>query len=176
MKKNILGLFLFFTLLAPVIGTYGWLQFQKRAIRKQVKKEMILGMDLSELTLLKFSKAEKLRWENVGEFEYKGQMYDVVGSEMAGDSITYWCWWDHEETQLDQKIKTLVNRILGNDTDSKEKKERLIHYLKSLFCYPPTEFVFPDPPLMFAAFHFIADPYAILFLTPPAPPPKSCMG
>ncbi|MCB0652870.1 MAG: hypothetical protein KDC85_16450 [Saprospiraceae bacterium] len=174
-----LGILLVMTFLVPVLGTYGWLHHQKNVVREEVKSQILQGMDKKELVLLKLSQKEariELKWKGPGEFKYKNQMYDVVESEMAGDSITYWCWWDHEETQLDQKLKTLVNHVLNNDTDGKEKKERLIHYLKSLYCYTSTEVVFPTPPLMFTAFNFIADPYAILFLTPPAPPPKLCMG
>lgn len=98
---------------------------------------MIDGMNKEELVLIKVTKAEsesKLRWEHSKEFEYKSQMYDLVSSETKGDSIFYWCWWDHQETKLNKQLAELVTKALNGDPQRREKKERMHAYFKSLYC------------------------------------------
>lgn len=138
---------------------------------------MIAGMDEKELVLLKFTKEEtetKLRWEHSKEFEYNGQMYDIVSSEIKGDSIYYHCWWDYEETKLNKKLKKLVASAFDQDEDNKKAQKNLHNYLWSFFCTDPfdwqttlpekTEVVYQD--VMHANF------FNSNLITPPTPPPK----
>jgi len=127
-------------MVAPIAVTFTWLHFQKKQVRKEVKWKMIAGLDKEEFVLLKFSKAEslsQLKWEHSNEFEYNNQMYDIVERAVKGDTIYYWCWWDHEETRLNKKLNELVAFALGNNTESKDAQKRLVNFLKSLF-HPET--------------------------------------
>lgn len=136
MKSKLTSIVLFLMLIAPVIGTYSWLQCKKATVKKEVKKQLIAGKDKEELILLKFTKKEavtQLHWEHSREFEYNNLMYDIVKTETKGDSIFYWCWLDHEETQLNQQLKNLVAQILVNDQQNKENQKRLITFYKSLY-------------------------------------------
>jgi len=166
-----------FILFAPVATIYTFLQFEKSTIRRELKWKMIAGIDLEELVLLKFSKEEtqtKLRWEHSKEFEYEGQMYDVVSSEIKGDTIFYHCWWDHEETKLNKKLKILVANAFDKGEDNQQKQKNLHTYLWSFFCTAifdwqatpsqKTELVFQDclHPNIFNSIR----------ITPPSPPPK----
>ncbi len=101
---------------------------------------MIAGLDKSELVLLKFSRAAaqtQLRWEHAKEFELEGQMYDVVETELKGDTLYYICWWDHEETKLNKQLKNLVAGVLGNDAERRETQKRLLHFYESLYHFMP---------------------------------------
>lgn len=103
-------------------------------------------MDKKELVLLKFTKAEKetkLRWKHSKEFEFKGQMYDVVESEISGDTLFYRCWWDNEETKLNKKLTNLVSDILGNNQQNKENNKRLVQFFKSLYHTPNSDWITP---------------------------------
>lgn len=103
--KKLTGIFLLAIMLVPFTGTYFWLQYQKKIIRKEVKTKIINKIDRKELVMFIFTKEEtetKLRWEHSKEFEYLGQMYDIVESNTNGDTITYWCWHDHKETKLNK--------------------------------------------------------------------------
>jgi len=124
-------------LLAPAGVTFLIFQYEKSVIKREVKENIIQSLDKSELVLIKLSKAEaktELDWEHSKEFEYKGEMYDIVQVEKTYDSIKYWCWWDHEETALNKKLTKLVNEILGNDKEKNEQESQLISFYKSLFC------------------------------------------
>ena len=108
--------------------TYLWLNLQKKQVKREVKWEIIEGIDRSELVLIQLSKSEveeKLEWEHSKEFEFEGEMYDVVEFEETPDSIKYWCWWDHEETALNKNLADVVNNLLGNHPDRKEKEQKV---------------------------------------------------
>lgn len=98
---------------------------------------MIAGIDKKELAILKFTVDEaqtKLCWEHSKEFEYDGEMYDVVETQVTRDSVLYWCWRDHEETRLNKQLDDLVAQALGNNRQHKENQEKLIDFCKSLYC------------------------------------------
>ena len=138
---------------------------------------MIAGLDPAELVLFKFTRLEaqtKLRWEHSKEFEYRGQMYDVVSSETKGDSIFYRCWWDHKETQLNKKLNILVAKALDQDQNNGEALLNLHFFLGTFFYSKPID-------LQFISFQKISEVYEdeihsvsfnSLLMSPPKPPPK----
>lgn len=138
---------------------------------------MIAGMDQEELVLLKFSKKDaetKLRWEHAKEFEYKGQMYDIVSAEIRGDSIFYRCWWDYEETNLNKKLKKLVASAFDRDEDTQKAKKNLHKYLWSFFCTAP--FSWQATPLQKAGIAYQDTMHSTIFnsvlISPLTPPPR----
>jgi hypothetical protein len=176
LKQRIVSILLLIFLAAPFLGTYTWLHYQKRSVRKSIKRKIIAGLDKNELVLLRFTKQEekkKLRWEHSKEFEFENQMYDVVETKTVGDTIYYWCWWDNEETALNIQLKNLVANALGTNSEKKEKQEHLLSYLKSLYCstVPPwSAWVFN--PEHIGVGH-IASCYISHGSPPNTPPPKN---
>lgn len=138
---------------------------------------MIAGLDPEELVLLKFTSLEaqtKLRWEHSKEFEYRGQMYDVVSYETKGDSIFYRCWWDHKETQLNKRLKILVAKALDQDKNNGDALLNL-HFFLGTFFYSKSIY------LQFISFQKTSEVYEdeihavsfnSLLMSPPKPPPK----
>lgn len=125
-----------FLLIAPAVVTYTWLQHRKTMVRKEVKWKMIAGIDKNELVLLKFSTKEshdKLKWKHSKEFEYNGEMYDIVERKATKDSIQYCCWWDHEETKLSKQLSKLLVSAFQSDAPSKDKKEQIVNFYKSIY-------------------------------------------
>ena len=97
---------------------------------------MICSMDKSELSLIKLHRDDVnklLRWEHDSEFEYAGEMYDIVERVIIGDSIHYYCWWDHEETALNKQLKETTLALLHKDSQQHHKVNHLIQFYKSLF-------------------------------------------
>lgn len=125
-----------FLLIAPAVVTYTWIQQRKCAVKKEVKWKMISGIDKKELVLLKFSNREietKLNWKHSKEFEFNNQMYDIVDKKITKDSIQYWCWWDFEETKLNQQLSKLLVTVFQKDIPSKEKQAQIVDFYKSLY-------------------------------------------
>ncbi len=146
--KSLVSLFLLLVLLAPLAGTYTWLHYRKAAVRKQVKRELKKHIPKEDLIFFKFSKKdsqEKLQWKHSKEFEYQGEMYDVVQKAESGDSITYECWWDHEETRLNMQLAQLVRTAFQSDPISQRQQNRLLFYLHLPFLSPMEKIAITAP-------------------------------
>ncbi len=161
--------------MAPLAGTYTWLHYEKRQVRKEIKKRLIAGIDRSELVLLKLSrqKAEAaLEWEHEREFEYRGHMYDVVETRIQNDTFLYWCWPDNAETQLNKKLDRLLTGTLEHDPQRRAAERQLVQFFKSLF------FVETCLPSVIFYSGYVACPSTGFLLlscfniTPQAPPPE----
>ena len=135
---------------------------------------MIEGIDQEELTLLRFATENVenvLRWEHDGEFEYKGEMYDVVKREVRDDSSYFWCWWDHEETALNKKLQEWVCAILGAPQKQPDTRSQFFYFQKQLFFSPLSAFSMKDPGNGSRLFSF-ALPQLNRSISPPTPPPR----
>jgi hypothetical protein len=123
-------------LVLPFVSTYTWLQLEKVQVRKSIKRQMIVGLDDSRLVKLVFTHEEAkamLHWEHSKEFEYNGQLYDVVRQQSESSLITFWCFPDHAETRLQKQLSAMLRMILQRDTQRQEKQAQVHHFYKNLF-------------------------------------------
>lgn len=174
MKKTT-SIFLFFSLLVPFTGTYLWLYCEKAAVKQQVKQKILGGIDKEELISLTFKTTETseiLHWEHPGEFEYLGRMYDVVETKVKGDSISYWCWPDHEETQLNRQINEMAKTDTEKNTPINNSLIKYLDFGKDI-CHPNAPVVKTDVQneLQSRPDRRINIPVFTLN-TPPSPPPE----
>ncbi|MGA0555549.1 hypothetical protein ACO2Q8_02790 [Larkinella sp. VNQ87] len=135
MRTSLLILLLF-TLGLPFWGTYSLLHVQKFRVKQQVAERLAAGENESRLVLLKLAVSEvktQLRWEHEREFEYRGQMYDVVETILTGDSVLYRCWWDQEETRLNHHLETLAG-YQEEDRQQDEHSTERFPYLQPFLC------------------------------------------
>ncbi len=148
MKTKLFGILLILSIIAPYATVYTWLQYRKSIVKKEVKWKMIRGLDKEALVLLKFNTKEidkKVKWKHSKEFQYKGEMYDIVERTSKGDTTYFWCWWDHKETALNKQLSQLLTVVLNQDSKSNHHKNSLHHFYTKLFIeqYNPTQlFVF----------------------------------
>ncbi len=123
-------------ILFPIIVSYTAFHFHRCSIQKKVKLFLAQTNDKDHFLLLKFSKSElktKLKWEHTDEFEYKGEMYDVIQSFDSGDTVLYWVWCDNKETELKKQYYWLLSDMLFNNSQQKENSKKLMDFLKILF-------------------------------------------
>lgn len=171
------SILLLLSLLLPIAIAYGWLHYQKWQVQEAVKHQLQEGAEESELVELRFSKAEiqrLLRWEHSREFEYQGQMYDVVKMESTSDSVIYKCWWDKAETRLNQQLAQLCRAALQSDSKRQAHQQQLFWFFKTI--YPPAltnwSFIpFPFPNLRKPE---LAVSLRSQHFPPPTPPPRFC--
>lgn len=147
-------------------------------VRKEVKRKIIAGLDKKDLVLIQLTRSEKkskLRWKHSKEFEYKGQMYDIVEKEYKNGITYYWCWWDFEETRLNKKLKQLAAHAFNHSDRKHQQEKKISNFFQSLF--------FEDTRIdaVFVEFKETREYYTSKseFLlnstnSPPSPPPKSC--
>ena len=163
-------------LAAPFAVPFLYIHYQKKKVRKEVKEMIISGLKRDQLTVLTFSLEETktlLDWQHSREFMYKDEMYDIVETEDQGDSVSYWCWHDREETHLHKKLDDLVTQSMAGDPQNREKQQKIsnylkIHYLPSGYDWNP----FNDP-FLATHFHETIPTYQSILIPPPSPPPES---
>ncbi len=136
---------------------------------------MIAGIDREELVLLKFTEEEKqtqLNWKHSKEFEYRGQMYDIVETSIIGDTIYYLVWWDHEETKLNRQLDELVHFALRNSPKNQENQKRLQEFFNTLYFIEnkiKESVAFTEAK---NKCHFGQKTYYSISHSPPVPPPE----
>lgn len=139
MSKRLLSILLLLCLTAPFLGSVLWVKHQKHLVKKKVKKEIISGLDKSELIQLSFSAVQiesELKWKHAKEFEFRNKMYDIVEQAISGDSTTFWCWLDKEETTLNNRLDKLLALVWKKNEQQQSQDQHLSAFVKSL-CFPP---------------------------------------
>lgn len=165
---------LLIVLLCPSALAYLFFAWQKHQVKEAVKAQLLAGIDASELTELKFSKADAralLEWEHSREFEYLGQMYDVVSITEEADSIRYLCYRDHAESRIKQELRRLPALPVKGSPATSGNAQRLATFYQSLFCVEGPSWALPAWEKARAVFFYTA-PSGLPAESPPAPPPE----
>jgi len=134
-RKTIASILLL-TFLAPALVLVSWHKVKLYETKKQLKWKLAEAVHSSDLVLFKLTQAEankQLNWEHEKEFEYQGEMYDVVKKETDGDTLFFYCWWDKKETKLNKKLEDLTTLIFQQNPDKQKNEQRILQYYKSLF-------------------------------------------
>ena len=123
-------------LFLPFVTIFSWLSLERAALKKNVKHELMKTVSDDELMAFTFpieDTTTQLEWEHAGEFEYGGEMYDIVRRSYSNHEVTYHVWWDHDETVLNRKL-TQLSSICFNDSPVKKKSgQQLAFYTQQLF-------------------------------------------
>ena len=174
MVKTPLTVFLFLTLLLPFGSTYLLLPLRKQLIKREVRELLAEEAPREGVTLLQFSRAESralLRWEHDREFEYRGQLYDVISVTERGDSVWYECFHDRAETELNRRQQELLARTHTPQDLDTSIYTQLFSFLRSLyFNHPPVLVNFST--LTSAAPGYHNGCLERLQAPPPVPPPE----
>lgn len=94
------------------------LKSQLVTVRESVEKKYEEGFDRERILTFQFTPKEiqeNLRWEHDREFEYEGQMYDVIERRTVDGLIELRVYADHEETELKLKLAHLLQGDLGEE-------------------------------------------------------------
>jgi hypothetical protein len=173
--RSIVVIFLISVLTFPFWGTYTYFQVQQRKIRNEVTRKAEAGFEKTRLVLIKFTreKAENdLKWNDAREFEYKGQMYDIVQQTLHSDTIYYTCYKDHKETKLKESKDRMIAKAVGQDPSRKNQSEKLTDFFKTVFSQ---DFFTWNPHfLLTSVIHFslFTIHYSLFTPAPLSPPPK----
>ena len=173
--KRFISIMLLMLLIAPPVVTFSWLHMKKRMLRKEIKWKIINGIDKEELVLLTFSNDQVeacLKWHHSAEFEFMGEMYDVVETIFFDDSVSYYCWWDHEETLLNKKLKAMLALSAGKSKQERQQINYIIQFFQSIFFienqFGSNSMIFNNTRLDITYF-FVVKTAGII---PPVPPPR----
>lgn len=176
-KQKLISIFLFLVLLMPAVCLYSWFQMEQSSIKRTVKWKIATGIDKSELVTIKLSKADaekELKWKHAKEFQFKGEMYDIVERKAEGDTLTFYCWWDFEETKLNKKVWALTHRIFNQSQEKQEKEQQLLKVFKSLYCQEHALMNFKETAYQSIKTFFYHAVLVDRYTKPNTPPPKLC--
>ena len=173
--KKIIAISLLFSLLAPIAGLYVWLRYEKKLVKEEVKQAILGGLEKDQLVCLTFSVDEverMIEWENDYEFEYRGEMYDVVETEYSDNSISYWCWHDSKETRLKDQIEDLLAGGADDAPVNQDKQIKLLQFFKILYPTVSGRIEPIHPMISSIEGHQIRKHWKSPVLSPPVPPPE----
>ena len=128
-----------------------------------------------DLVYFCFSQQEsrgKLYWKHDREFQFLGEMYDIVYKETDGDSISYWCWWDAEETALYKKMKDIVVHSPDHLPGKKQSERKWHEFQKNLYCACHANLPFLSKEKVSRPCLFVPDLYRSVLHVPTSPPPQ----
>ncbi|HNP16863.1 MAG TPA: hypothetical protein PKL31_00410 [Fulvivirga sp.] len=170
--KKLPGIILSILLCLPFLAIHTILTIKKQVIRREFKHEIIKTLSKSDLVLIALSKTEaekQLNWEHDREFEYQGQMFDIVESELTPDSVKYWCWLDNDETHLNKMLEKLSSE--ASQDDKKRRANQLLTFLKSFHFI--AKFELKTTIDIFSPLYSTEKPFLISHKSqPPSPPPE----
>lgn len=159
----------------PTAGSLTWLNLERANVKKAVDRHIVAGIEAGDLVLLEFSREETgtlLRWEHAREFEYDGQMYDVAETWAVGDTVFYRCWWDREETALNNRMRLLARRALGDAPRVGDRGAPLRSSLRPSSFVIPGDWAFPTPGPSDPRTPDPAERYLSIVLPTLTPPPR----
>lgn len=125
--KGAIATILLILMFLPFGGSYLFLEFEKSKARDFAQLALANEENPTQMVWLKFTKEEiknDLRWEHKGEFEYKGQMYDISRRIEKGDTTYFYCYWDKLETLINAKLNDLI--ALHTAGKNKQRDNELI--------------------------------------------------
>jgi len=143
-----IGFFLLSLLFLLQAGISWVLVIQKEKQRKEIRQHLLEGLLSDELIILEIPLALEKKTNNQFkrihdmEFEYMGQMYDIVRSERVGESTWYEVFPDKKET----KLKVFLKQMVKDETQRKGPLpvERLAGQIMSLFYVDSQQLILPN--------------------------------
>lgn len=176
MRPQVLSIAFILLLLTPVLVTVSSFKLRHHKIRKQVRTEIKAGVSEEDLVLLQFARSDIhsiLEWKHSKEFKYKNEMYDIISSKETVDTISYWCWHDSKETDLNKRMTAMISKLLSGDRDQNSEEDQLISFFKNMYFKPLLEIdlIQKAEKAEHPDFRFYIKEFGC---KPPTPPPNLC--
>lgn len=176
LNRSLISLLLLFCLLAPVAVTLFIVEEHRVQVKKEIKQRLASVAKLRNLVTIKVDSEEKsrqLNWHDSREFEYCGEMYDVIKTVVKGTSTYYTCWLDHEETELNKKLDELVADALGNSTKHRQSKTKLLELFELFYVAENSGTPVRIETTARKQQYATPNTYQSIFLSHPFPPPEA---
>lgn len=158
------------------MGIYLWMQGRVEVAQKAAASHIKKQLQKEDEVLLEFTTYESITllvWEHSREFEYKGEMYDIIRMETNGDSVWYWCYHDKKETKLRKNIQSLLAYFLGTSPQNRTHQKHLVDFFKTLYCHSDvSQDRLPDIQNTSRDFRYNPIGFTEIWTDPHFPPPK----
>ena len=71
-------------------------------------------------------------WKDSDEFRYKEEMYDILGTEVKGDSVYLYCLLDSDETGL----YTILDKLIEQETEDPDEQAGFNNFFSHYYSCP----------------------------------------
>ena len=173
---NFIIILLCLVVTVPVGVSFLTYHYQLKAIKREVKQELIGQTPRHELVNFSFNTKDasfqNLYWHHSQEFELDGKMFDIVEGDTIGDVVHYLCFPDKQETALNHKFKTQLYDRYAHDAGKQNRSNQICAIFLSLF---NEQFCQEIPQLEFIELAMCLDlktHYVSPYCSPVKPPPK----
>lgn len=126
-------------LLLQLQGPWIIFKLQQQAIRSQIKQQLKTGVPAEDLVTLRIARAweekgnDRFQRIHAGEFRFDGEMYDIVRTEVRGDTTYYTCIHDVRESGLFARLDEMTAESLQEPAMA-GKRNRIIEWLSLEYC------------------------------------------
>ena len=117
--RKLISYSLFLLVIWQIVGFVGYFEVSHFSLKKEIKSLLKRGVPEDELITFTFNQKElnELKWLKKNEFEFNGNLYDVVKTEkLPGSKWKLACISDKQETLL---FANLSQNVASNLGDSK---------------------------------------------------------
>lgn len=123
-------------MIIPFAATFLWFKAEQHAVKKHVKRHIMQHTQKDELLEFTFlhNDTAQLNWKHSREFEWQGEMYDIIYRSHIDGVITYHVWHDSEETQLNNQINRMYHAMFFQQKDSSSQDICFQLILKGWMC------------------------------------------
>jgi hypothetical protein len=115
--------------------------------------------------------AVNLKWIHDWEFQYKGEMYDILKKEVRNGRLVYTCIHDVKESGLFAKLDEMVDKQMQSNAPAKEQRKLFQNFFTSLYFLSDTKIIFNRLQVSGLFAKYLAR-YQSVFILPDIPPPK----
>ncbi len=129
------------------VGVFGDLlvfSIVRADIRRNIQKKIKAEIPGASLTLIKISNANQPKdftfTEAGREFRYRGQMYDIVHTEVKDDTTYYKCIHDEKETVLYANLNHQIHDEYAANPIHHEKQNKLLKKIPKVYLLPTNLF------------------------------------
>jgi hypothetical protein len=175
MRNQFFSISLIFCLFGPLLIGNLMVHIEKKQLKRSIKRNIISGIDQSELSQLTIAKKDLntlLDWEHDHEFEYMGEMYDVVKRQNIGDSVVFYCWWDSEETALNKQLALTLLMEFDSNPIKQKQKQNIYKILKADYLPNYNDVLFTSIHKRYEHQHFYRKNFTSYNSSPDSPPPQ----
>lgn len=147
------------------------------SIRKKFKWETLNKLQDSQLTLVKVAKVLEqnpnpyFKREHNREFQFLGEMYDIVRKTAHSDTTYYYCFHDSDESEVVRDINQWMHDNFGDSSNSKDKTKAMKDAFKQPYIANKPTFTF-IPEVRYITLVHTPQIYTSLSSGVVAPPPE----
>lgn len=146
--KHLTTFSLLVVFLYNLVGVYPVAMWQQHQLRREAERMRRANLPDEALVHIVVARqpapnAPQVQWHEEHEFSYRGQLYDVVRQRTTADSVTYFCWHDHDEEKLLAGLTKHVREYAHPAAGARKSAKKAFSYWFKINYLAPASNVLP---------------------------------